>query len=167
MNTLPENRNGNLCAEFPFSEDAFSRPDISEDSRFYATDRFVSHLDALALSTVERIIGTLIIEERPYILDLMASWDSHLPRDLKPSRVTGLGLNQRELEKNPAISEIVLHDLNGNPRLPFPDKTFDVVLNTVSVDYMTAPVQVFQEAGRILKPGRQFGILPADVQPGK
>ena len=82
---------------FPFTEEAFSRLDPSDDGRFYATDRFVSHIDSLALSTIEKIIGTLIIEEGPVILDLMASWDSHIPQDLKPSRVVGLGLNRKEL----------------------------------------------------------------------
>ena len=31
---------------------------------------------------------------------------------------------------------------------------FDVVTNTVSVDYLTKPLQVFQEVGRVLRPGR-------------
>jgi SAM-dependent methyltransferase len=144
---------------FPFTEEAFSRLDPSDDSRFYATDRFVSHIDSLALSTVEKVIGTLIIEKGPVILDLMASWDSHIPQDLKPSRVVGLGLNRKELEKNAALSEIVLHDLNKVPYLPFPDHTFDAVINTVSVDYMTKPVQVFKEVGRVLKPGGLFLII--------
>ena len=30
---------------------------------------------------------------------------------------------------------------------------FDVVTNTVSVDYLTKPLQVFQEIGRVLRPG--------------
>jgi SAM-dependent methyltransferase len=50
----------------------------------------------------------------------------------------------------------VIHDLNRNPILLFPGKSFDVVVNTVSVDYMTRPMEVFQEAGRILKPGGLF-----------
>ncbi len=54
------------------SEDSFSRLDETDDSIFYATDRFVQHLDSLALATVERLIGELIIEDAPVILDLMA-----------------------------------------------------------------------------------------------
>ena len=80
-------------------EDAFSRLDNSNDSRFYGTDRFVSHLDSLALSTVQHLIGRLIIEENPVILDLMAGWDSHIPDDLKASAIFGLGLNENELKK--------------------------------------------------------------------
>lgn len=142
-----------------FRENAFSRLDSSDDRLFYATDRFVSHLDSLALATVERIIGTLIVEENPVVLDLMASWDSHIPRHVKPSKVVGLGLNRHELENNKMLSEIVLHDLNKVPMLPFPGSTFHVVINTVSVDYMTKPLPVFREVGRILQPGGLFLVI--------
>jgi len=142
-----------------FAKDAFSRLDESDDTQFYSTDRFVSHLDSLALETVEKLIGELIVEQNPVILDLMAGWDSHIPGGLEPSRVVGLGLNRNELSENKALSEIVIHDLNKDPILPFPNNTFDAVLNTVSVDYMTNPVQVFQEVGRILKPGGLFLVI--------
>lgn len=134
-------------------EDAFSRLDDKDDRAFYETDRFVSHLDSLALSTVEKIIGDLVVEKHPVLLDLMASWDSHIPSDLNPSRVVGLGLNEKELQANPSLTEYVIHDLNRDPRLPFPDNTFDAVVNTVSVDYMTRPTEVFRDVARILKPG--------------
>jgi hypothetical protein len=65
-------------------ERAFSRLDESDDRQFYAIDRFVSHLDEVALGTVEKILDTLIIEEDPVILDLMASWDSHIPTGCAP-----------------------------------------------------------------------------------
>lgn len=142
-----------------FSEDAFSRLDDSNDSRFYETDRFVSHLDSLALSTVRHLIGRLIIEGNPVILDLMAGWDSHIPDDLKASAIVGLGLNENELKKNKKLTRYVLHDLNQEPHLPFPDCTFDVVMNTVSVDYLTQPIDVFNEVGRILKPGGLFLVI--------
>jgi SAM-dependent methyltransferase len=139
--------------------DAFTRLDESDDSLFYAKDRFVSHLDSFALQTVERLIGELVVEEKPAILDLMAGWDSHLPRDLNPSKVVGLGLNVRELAENKALDEIVVKDLNKDPGLPFEDDTFDVVLNTVSVDYLVHPVEIFKEVGRILKPGGLFIVI--------
>ena len=127
-----------------FAEGAFSRLDNRDDALFYETDRFVSHLDSLALTTVETLIGELIIEEHPRILDLMAGWDSHIPSTLNPSSVVGLGLNEHELKENRALTDIVIHDLNRNPGLPFPANAFDAVINTVSVDYMTGPVHVFQ-----------------------
>ena len=142
-----------------FSEDAFFLSDESDDTIFYATDRFVQHLDSLALSTVEKLVGELVIEEDPVILDLMSSWDSHIPSSFRPERVVGLGLNRKELSMNPALTEWCLHDLNKNPILPFANDTFDVVLNVVSVDYMTKPFDVFREVNRILKPGGLFLVI--------
>ncbi len=136
-----------------YHEKAFAREDEGADPSFYASPRLVSHLDAVALATVESLIGALAVEPRPAILDLMASWDSHLPARLETSRVVGLGLNPVELEQNPRLDERVLHDLNVDPTLPFADASFDLVLNTVSVDYLTRPFEVFREAGRVLRPG--------------
>jgi SAM-dependent methyltransferase len=141
------------------SDDSFSRLDDSDDFIFYETDRFVQHLDSLALSTVERIIAELVVEDRPVILDLMAGWDSHIPPSIQPEKVVGLGLNRRELSKNQALTEYCLHDLNKESSLPFPDNTYDAVLNVVSVDYMTRPIDVFREVGRILKPGGLFLVI--------
>ena len=145
-----------------FDEGAFSRLDASDDTAFYARDRFVSHLDSLALSTVEHVIGSLIVEKGPAILDLMAGWDSHIPKTLSPSEVVGLGLNDNELKENRALTDYLLHDLNNDPRLPFPDDRFDAVINTVSVDYMTQPVAVFEEVARVLKPGGLFLVIFSD-----
>jgi len=138
---------------------AFERRDEKDDREFYSIDRLVSHLDDEARSQVSAIIDSLVIERRPAVLDLMASWDSHLPVGLEPRRVVGLGLNRSELEANPALSEGVVHDLNADPRLPFPDADFDVVLNTVSVDYLTRPFEVAAEVSRVLKPGGLFLVL--------
>jgi len=142
-----------------YGKDAFRRLDESDDAVFYRRDRFVSHLDRTALATVEHIVGTLIIEDRPVILDLMAGWDSHIPATVKAADVVGLGLNESELRSNKVLSRYVLHDLNADPKLPFADNSFDVVLNTVSVDYMTRPFEVFAEVARILRPGGLFLVV--------
>ncbi|MFC1863884.1 class I SAM-dependent methyltransferase, partial [Thermodesulfobacteriota bacterium] len=93
------------------------------------------------------------------ILDLMAGWDSHIPATLNPSKVVGLGLNRSELENNKALAERVFHDINNDTHLPFQSKYFDIVINTVSVDYMTQPMAVFREVGRVLKPGGLFLVI--------
>ena len=142
-----------------FRPDAFSRMDETIDTRFYETDRFVRHLDSLALKTVQHIISSLIMEKDPVILDLMAGWDSHIPEHVNASETVGLGLNENELKQNKKLTRHVIHDLNQNPHLPFPDAAFDVVMNTVSVDYMTQPIAVFEEVGRILKPGGLFLVI--------
>lgn len=142
-----------------FEPDSFTRRDESDDKEFYERDRLVSHLDSIALATAEKIISRLVTEENPVILDMMASWDSHLPAEIRPSRVTGLGLNMNELLRNEALSERIIHDLNADPRLPFEDAAFDVVLNSVSVDYLVKPFAIFREAGRVLKPGGLFLVI--------
>jgi SAM-dependent methyltransferase len=142
--------------EFQDHPGDFSRSDETEDALFYATDRFVDHLDTTAQETIQSLTAGLITQEQPAILDLMASWDSHLDDGLEPSVVVGLGLNENELRRNPALSEYVIHDLNRDPRLPFDDRTFDAVLCSVSVDYLTRPVAVFRDVGRVLKPGGLF-----------
>lgn len=143
----------------PYPEDAFSRHDESNDEKFYRKDRMVHHLDSVALEMVTKIICALVVEKEPVILDLMASWDSHLPATLNAAKVTGLGLNINELSRNERLTERVIHDLNAHPVLPFSDDTFDIVINTVSVDYLTKPVEVFSEVGRVLKPGGLFLVI--------
>jgi SAM-dependent methyltransferase len=89
----------------------------------------------------------------------MAGWDSHIPDSISPQKVVGLGLNPQELAGNRALDKDVIHDLNRNPLLPFNDASFDVVINTVSVDYLTRPFEVFREVGRTLRPGGLFLVL--------
>ena len=151
-----------LIFEMTYAPERFSREDESDDIEFYAEKRIVDHLDSYALETVESIIGQLIIEESPVILDLMAGWNSHIPETLKPEKVIGLGLNKEELEQNKSLDEYIIHDLNKDPMLPFADSTFDAVLNTVSVDYMTKPFEVAEEVNRILKPGGIFIVVFSD-----
>jgi SAM-dependent methyltransferase len=137
-------------------KEAFSRLDECNDSIFYSRERLVPHLDATALGTVEKLLEKLIVEDNPRILDLMASWDSHIPSRLHSCKITGLGMNKTELRINAVLSDYVIHDLNRDSRLPFPDGSFDIVLNTVSVDYLIHPVDVFREVGRVLQPGGLF-----------
>ena len=87
------------------------------------------------------------------VLDICSSWTSHYPEDWRGERVVGLGMNAVELSRNPHLTEHVVKDLNKNPTLPFPDNSFDVVTNAVSVDYLSQPLEVFKEILRVLKPG--------------
>ncbi len=139
--------------------EAYARLDEKDDALFYRKPRMVEHLDSLALTTIETLIGVLGQYENPEILDLMASFNSHLPEDLRPSGVTGLGLNMEELKKNPVLTERVVHDINENPRLPFESKRFDIVLNVSSIQYVVNPVNLFREVGRVLKPGGLFLVV--------
>lgn len=65
-------------------------------------------------------------------------------------------MNQHELDANPMATTRVVHDLNAPGRLPLPDASFDSVLCCVSVDYLTRPIEVFDEVSRVLRPGGVF-----------
>ncbi len=134
------------------------RDDETPDEDFYKKPRLVDHLDSCALEAVEELYGRLI-PSGSTILDLMAGPDSHLGNVSDPEIVEGLGLNKTELEANPVLSAHTVHDLNSDPLLPFSDNLFDIVLNTVSVDYLTQPLEVFREASRVLKPDGLFIVV--------
>ena len=138
-----------------FSGRHFDRTDENEDAVFYEKPRMVNHLDHTAIGVVSRLYGRLI---RPSanVLDLMGSWTSHLPAELKLNQLTVLGMNPEELQFNPRAQELVVHDLNLNPCLPFGDGCFDAAVCTASVEYLTRPFEVFDEVDRILKPGGLF-----------
>lgn len=133
----------------------FRRVDESDDELFYLSPRFVVHIDDGAIARVGEIYASRL-PSGGVILDLMSSWRSHLPPGVRPSSVTGLGLNREEMQDNPALTEIVIHNLNREPRLPFGDETFDGVVLTVSIQYVTRPIELFTDVGRVLRSGAPF-----------
>jgi ubiquinone/menaquinone biosynthesis C-methylase UbiE len=52
-----------------------------------------------------------------------------------------------------------VHDVNANPQLPFATATFDAVVITVSIQYLTQPLAVFREVNRVLRPGGLFVVI--------
>lgn len=130
----------------------FERYDDSADERFYDLPRFVTHIDNDAIAAVTQLYRDLF---RPggAILDLMSSWVSHLPPEVSYRRVVGLGMNRAELDANPGLHERIVQNLNRLPQLPFGDAEFDGAAICVSVQYLTQPIAVFRETGRVLRPG--------------
>lgn len=140
-----------------FGQDAFRREDSAPDARFYRDPRFVQHLDDTAIDIVASTYSRFL-QNGMQVLDLMSSWQSHLPDGIKLDRLTGLGLNEKELRRNPRLSEAVVQDLNQSVNLPFEDESFDAVLNTVSIEYLVDPLSVFAEVVRVLRPGGVFMV---------
>jgi SAM-dependent methyltransferase len=140
----------------------FDRTDPTVDERFYERTRLVAHIDATAIAAVGHLYARLGIDgstARPAgaggdVLDLMSSWVSHFVEP--PARLTVLGMNAAELDRNIAAAERVVRDLNVDPVLPFADATFDAAVCCVSVDYLVRPLEVFDEVGRVLRPGAPF-----------
>ena len=152
-------------SDFPgFPPGFFERLDESDDERFYAQPRLVTHIDD---ATIEVLTG-LYREQLPagaHVLDLMSSWVSHLPPEVGYPRVAGLGMNRPELEANPRLHDFEVHNLNREPELPFGEAEFDAVLCAVSIQYLTRPVEVLSSVRRVLRPGGGFliGISRRDV----
>lgn len=138
------------------SDQAMARISEDPDSLFYATPRLVDHVDTTA-QLVLRMLHTYLLPTASRVLDLMASWKSHLPATAELA-VTGLGLNRAELDANAALSERVVHDLNQSDRLPFEDGEFDAVVCTASIEYLVRPVAVLGEVARVLRPGGRLVI---------
>jgi SAM-dependent methyltransferase len=133
-------------------EEAFSRYDETPDEEFYRVPRLVTHIDEQAIAAVTQLYREYFPPGGD-ILDLMSSWVSHLPPEIGYRRVIGLGMNEVELQRNDRLAAYVVHNLNMNPRLPFGDAEFDGVGICVSIDYLTRPIEVLREVGRILKIG--------------
>jgi len=125
--------------------------DTGNDREFYDNPRFVTHVDK---GFIDRL--TTLYRERlapdTRIFDMMSSWVSHLPDEMKFEYVQGHGLNQQELAKNPRFDSYFVQNLNQELKLPLEDESFDAVLNTVSVQYLQYPEAIFAEIYRILKP---------------
>jgi SAM-dependent methyltransferase len=137
---------------YPLPEEAFRRYDESPDEEFYLLPRFVTHIDDRAIAAVTQLYRELF-PPGGEILDLMSSWISHLPPEVRYRRVVGLGMNEAELRRNERLDSYVVQNLNTNPLLPFGDAEFDGVGICVSIDYLTRPVEVLREVGRVLKIG--------------
>lgn len=149
---------GDRYAGFP--DGFFRRDDERPDELFYGPPRLVTHIDEAAIAAVGDLYAELGIDgsaPRPVrVLDLMSSWISHFRTP--PGELVVLGMNAAELAANTAATERVVQDLNVDPHLPLPDGDADAVVCCVSIDYLTRPVEVLEEAGRVLRPGGALAI---------
>ena len=125
--------------------------DVSNDRDFYDTPRFVTHVDSGFIDRLTTLYRERLLPDTR-IFDMMSSWVSHLPDEMKFESIQGHGLNEQELAKNPRFDGYFVQNLNQELKLPLEDESFDAVLNTVSVQYIQYPEAIFAEVYRILKP---------------
>ena len=147
-------------SDSPFQSEHFAREDESPDPHFYGPPRHVAHIDDEARTALTRQMDD-ILPNGGDVLDLMASYYSHLP-DRRFRSVIGLGLNAEELSKNAQLSAGVVHDVNERPDLPFRDDSFDACILTVSIQYATRPIELFGSVRRILRSGGVFMVAYAN-----
>lgn len=133
----------------------FGKQDTTSDDLFYRSPRKVVHIDDGAIRAVTQLYRD-VLPAGGAVLDLMSSWRSHLPADMRFSRVAGLGMNADEMRDNAQLTEFAVHNLNQTPRLPYDDATFDAAVCCVSVQYLQRPIEVFTEVHRVLKAGAPF-----------
>jgi SAM-dependent methyltransferase len=138
-------------------EEAFRRTDETPDEEFYRSPRIVTHIDEGAIAAVTRLYRELF-PAGGEILDLMSSWVSHLPPEVAYRRVIGLGMNEVELRCNERLDAYVIQNLNTHPAQPFGEAEFDGAGICVSIDYLTRPVEVLRDVGRVLKVGAPLVI---------
>lgn len=135
-----------------FPKGFFSRYDETDDGLFYQQARLVTHIDDGAIAAVGQVYAELGLDGN--VLDLMGSWISHFIE--RPRTLTVLGMNAAELAANPQADAALVADLNRHPTLPFTDRSFDGACCCVSVDYLTRPIEVFDEVARVLRVGSRF-----------
>lgn len=145
-------------------KDKFSRLDTADDSIFYTDPRFVEHVDEQSVATMTSYISDRFLEREDAVLDLCSSWTSHISPSAKDrlglKKISGLGMNEKELSSNPILTDWAVFDLNKeSTALPYPSSSFDKVLCQLSIDYLTRPLDVMKEVGRILKPGGRVAII--------
>jgi len=138
----------------PFTPEDFYRADQQDDGSFYAVPRFVYHIDEPAVSALVQYYRTHIPPQSS-ILDICSSWVSHYPLEFPKlmKRISGTGMNELELRANDQLTDFFPRNLNLNPKLPYPDESFDIVTCVVSIDYLIHPIEVLKEAHRVLRKG--------------
>jgi SAM-dependent methyltransferase len=138
----------------------FQRADGRDDAVFYGPPRLVTHIDDAAIAAVGKLYAELGIDGSAptprRVLDLMSSWVSHFRTP--PADLVVLGMNAEELAANPAATQRLVHDLNADPRLPLPDADVDAAVCCVSIDYLTRPIEVLTDVGRVLRPGGPLAV---------
>ena len=131
------------------SDAARTRQDVANDAVFYSQPRLVQHIDAWARGTISQWYAAAFAEHAE-VLDLMSSWVTHIPLARDDLHVDGLGMNEYELSSNTRLRNYFVHDLNSTPDLPVVGATYDGVVCSVSVEYLTDPVAVFASVAAVL-----------------
>jgi SAM-dependent methyltransferase len=138
-----------------FSDAPYQREDEQADSDFYSKARLIDHLDKNALKQLQSLYSELI-PPGSTVLDLMSSTNSHIDNRLPLKKLAGLGMNREELEANQRLDKIIVQDINQQQTLPFDSASFDIVICSLSIEYLTSPADTFREIARILRPHGRF-----------
>ena len=131
---------------------AFRKEDVGDDDEFYGPARLVTHIDEAATRALTAYYRATL-PDGGVLLDLMSSWVSHLPPEVRFAEVIGQGMNAEELRANHRLTRSFVQNLNRTPILPLEADSCDAALCCVGVQYLEHPVEVFAEVSRVLRPG--------------
>ena len=98
---------------------AFAKLDAEPDELFYEPARLVTHIDDGAIAALTEFYRSML-PAGGVILDLMSSWVSHLPPEIRFAEVIGHGMNREELAANPRLDRWFVQNLNRDTGLPLP-----------------------------------------------
>ncbi|CAM9872681.1 unnamed protein product, partial [Heterosigma akashiwo] len=165
---------------YPYKSPDFERLNEQDDSEFYSKPRFTEHVDDQAVELLKsyysEIVEGLIDPyscELPVVLDIGASWNSHLPElyynkiketpaKKQEGKAIGIGLNSAELAFNYQLTDYLVQDLNNSPYVPYPAASIDLVVCAFTIDYLTRPRELLSECYRILRPGGKVAVVFSD-----
>ena len=126
------------------------KSDISDDEIFYSQPRFVHHLSDSFRTRLTSLYSEYLLNHH-IILDLMSSWVSHLPTNIRYKKVIGHGMNQAELSSNERLDSFFVQNLNKKQNMPIEDSSIDVGLIVAGWQYLQYPEKVSLELSRIIK----------------
>ena len=132
------------------STDDRGKSDISDDEIFYQQPRFVHHLSDSFRTRLTNLYSEYLLKHY-IILDLMSSWVSHLPPNIRYKKVIGHGLNQAELSSNERLDSFFVKNLNKKQNMPIEDSSIDVGLIVAGWQYLQYPEKISLELSRIIK----------------
>ena len=124
--------------------------DESNDLDFYASPKFVYHLDSNFRKELTRVYNEEF-SNNSTVLDLMSSWDSYLPITKKYKKVIGHGLNKQELERNKAFDNYWIQNFNKDQNIPLDNESIDYCLMIAAWQYLQYPEKIAMEIARVLK----------------
>ena len=132
------------------STDDRCKSDISDDEIFYQQPRFVHHLSDSFRTRLTSLYSEYLLKHY-IILDLMSSWVSHLPSNIRYKKVIGHGMNQAELSSNERLDRFFVQNLNKKQNMPIEDSSVDVGLIVAGWQYLQYPEKVSLELSRVIK----------------
>ncbi len=128
-----------------------SKADMSDDQIFYQQPRYAYHLSDTFRARLTSLYSEYLLKHH-VILDLMSSWVSHLPSNIRYKKVIGHGLNESELNSNKRLDWFWIQNLNKKHNMPIEDSSVDVGLIVAGWQYLQYPERVSLELSRIIKP---------------